>query len=140
VSLVCPSCGGATVQRQKIVHEGGTATVTATTIGFGRGLFAAGTSGRQQTELARRVAPPHRAPTGFALALASFGILFAATGWPLFGGSLAAISGLATAEFVRQNKVLYPARLARYDRTWICLSCGHEWVTDAELASGQARQ
>jgi hypothetical protein len=32
------------------------------------------------------------------------------------------------AEFLRQNEVLHPERLARYEKSWICLACGHEWV------------
>jgi hypothetical protein len=111
-----------------MVYEAGTASVTASTIGLGHAFVAAGTSGRQQTELARKVAPPGRAPTYFVLGLACFGVLLVATGWPLFGASLAGVFGLATAEFVRQNKVLHPGRLATYERKWICLACGHEWV------------
>jgi hypothetical protein len=70
-----------------MVYEAGTASVTASTIGLGHALVAAGTSGRQQTELAK--VPPGRAPTYFVLGLACFGLLLVATGWPLFGAVLA---------------------------------------------------
>jgi len=60
--------------------------------------------------------PPGRAATYFVLGLACFGLLLVATGWPLFGATLAGVFGLATAEFLKQNKVLHPVRLARYER------------------------
>lgn len=128
---ICPSCNAATVQRQRIAYEAGTGSINGTLSGVGfRGLFVAGVSGQQQSELAGKLAPPQRAPTWFAVAFACFGLLLAATGKPLFGGIFAAIFALATAEFARQNKVLYPLRLARYERQWICLACGHEWLMD----------
>jgi hypothetical protein len=124
----CPSCSADNVQRQRLAYEAGTASINATTMGLGRGLLVAGTSGRQQSDLAARLAPPSRAPTWFAVAFGCFGLALAGTGQLLFGGILAAIFALVTAEFVRQNKVLYPQRLAAYERKWICLACGNEWL------------
>jgi hypothetical protein len=72
--------------------------------------------------------PLPAAPRYFVLGLACFGVLLVATGWPLLGAILAGVFGLVTAEFVRQNKVLHPVRSARYERKWICLACGHEWI------------
>jgi hypothetical protein len=128
----CPKCSSAAVQRQRVVYEAGTSSAIATTIGVARGLAVLGSAGKQQTELAKKVVPPEPAPAGFVFGLACFGLLCAFTGWPLFGGTLATICGLATAGFVRQNKAIHPARMARYEKKWICLACGHEWVRQGD--------
>src|SRR6516165_633013 len=88
VSPTCASCGSANIQRYRMVWEAGTASIEATSVGLGRGLFVAGSSGTQTSMLARRVAPPEPASTGFALAVVTIGVVIAITGSPIFGGSL----------------------------------------------------
>jgi hypothetical protein len=96
-----------------MVWEAGTASIEATSVGLGRGLFVAGSSGTQTSMLARRVAPPEPASTGFALAVVTIGVVIAITGSPIFGGSLAALFAWVALSFYRENRSRYPARLAR---------------------------
>lgn len=154
-SHVCPACQSAQVMRQRMVHDAGTATVTSTTVGVGGavgaggsrpGVFAASSSGQQQSNLAKRCAPPERGPTtGLIIAAIVILILaFCIAGsditfrWGTFivGAVIAGIVALAAVGSYRENRTAYPAKLAEYERRWICMTCGHVWTPPESTAGG----
>ena len=127
----CASCGSVNVQRQRMAWESGTASFRATTLGLGRGILVAGSSGTGVSKLARRVAPPEPAPTGFMIGAAGIGLLVALGGWPLLGALLTVLFAGLALRFYRDNRDRYPARLARYEKSWICLACGRKSVKES---------
>lgn len=142
----CPSCKSSQTQKFSVVYQSGSSSGSFT--GLGAGVSRAGLSGsvfggttQSQTMLAKRVAPPTMLSrvAVFLLAVFSVGTLFAAviklTDSSLgFGfGALTVIVILfaivAVANYFAQKRI-FPVRMSRWENSWLCMQCGHEWVEE----------
>jgi hypothetical protein len=79
----CTSCGSDNVQRVQMAYEMGTQNISATSTGTIRGTsrtISSTSSGTQQTQLARRLAPPGKRSLNYAAGLVLAGILLCLLG------------------------------------------------------------
>jgi hypothetical protein len=153
-TVICPACQAANVMRQRMVHDSGTSTTTSTTTGVGGvvgsggvapGVFAASSSGQQQSALAKKCAPPAKEPVIGPIVMAV--VIFLITlpiagrnygGWDWIslsiGGAISAFCVFGAVVGFIENRTKLPAKLAEYEKKWICLTCGHTWERDQPTA------
>jgi len=156
--MTCPHCGSDDLRRLRLLHEMGTSTGTGTTIAGGVGFvgdsWAAGaaratTSRVDQTELARRAAPPSRPGSGCATYAGCAGLVAivvlitngAIVAPGLYGHPLpvlVVLVGILASIYwfrVRPNHAAalsqWHADCEQWERTYLCMRCGRECVTPA---------
>lgn len=139
--LACSRCGSDDVRRLSIIHSGGLTHVATETVGImatGRqiGVGAAATAGSHTTDLALLAAPPPPESRRSPAARAVFGCVFViAAAESYFGGSawygttflIVGLVSFVLARDARQFNTTwdYPQRLARWERSFMCLRCGN---------------
>jgi hypothetical protein len=153
--MTCPHCGGGDLRNLRLLHEIGTSTGTSSTTAAGIGFIgdswgAAGaratTSRVDQTNLARRVAPPEHPSSGCAtyagcagfiafFVLVTNGAILApgAYGHPI--PVLLLLLGILFAIYwwrVRPNHAAaleqWQADCERWERSYLCMRCGRTSV------------
>jgi DNA-directed RNA polymerase subunit RPC12/RpoP len=130
--ITCTNCGSEKIQKVSLVHESGTSTISATTMGAavgtgGIGVGAAKTEGTQTTAISARVAPPPH-PHALFLAFGCFFpilVLFGVFGVPWIWfcavwGTAAALAAYADWQAYK----LRPQLLEKWERQYLCLRCG----------------
>lgn len=150
----CPKCHSENIQTYRLVYTGGVTTTSSGTIGVGiggghLGVGAASSSGVNVSQLAETVAPPRKKSW-----IKKFFIHFFVF-W--FGGCFLCMPVLAAGDqsaglvgavdlicFVgalvwarwqankirRWNEDVYPKLLHHWNRSYICLRCGHRFVIE----------
>ncbi len=144
----CPQCGSDNIQRFSVAFRGGASTIdtkTSTTgIGIGRGGLGVGTAGShttgvQMTQLAKEVAPPAKKKYMFPIIISLIiWIVVDRSFLSVMGTTAAGIPGyisLAAAlwYFVYQkvyvwNKNVWPGLYEKWEKSWVCLKCGHKFI------------
>ncbi|HOF18824.1 MAG TPA: zinc-ribbon domain-containing protein [Phycisphaerae bacterium] len=151
--IECPQCGATDAQKVSLVWESGTSNTSSSTLGAafdGDGNlmpFLAGSSGKHQTQLAARLAPPEPQKDsstllvivgiGFGAIAVTFGItaygevVGLCVFWPvgmliLAGGIVLAVRAKRQAK--AYNATVFRPAMARWNASWICLRCGEKFV------------
>lgn len=171
MALDCPKCGSASTQKLSAIFEAGTATIQTGSTHLGVGLSGDGlvpvlgsssTSGVQQSELAKRAAPPAKKGIGCGeigavlvapplLGLLAVFLCFvvgwdSAADWVCPGVSgimfVLLLTGLVLAgrEAARYNATEWPPLQSKWERSWYCHRCAEVFVLDAGAAPAEADQ
>jgi len=149
MDFTCPQCKSTNVQRASLIFKQGTSSIqlmsTSLGLGAGGGHLAVGgaetaTSGRQQSLLAQQLAPPKKkdqAGGGCLLTIGAALLIFGFLGGehvmiPLLviGVPLAVGGFWAMQRASAFNKDEYPRRVATWERSFLCLRCGHSFALD----------
>ncbi len=161
----CPKCGSASTQKLSAIYEAGTATIQTGSTHLGVGLTGDGfvpvlgsssTSGVQQSELAKRAAPPGKKGIGCGeigavlvapplLGLLAVFLCFvigwdSAADWVCPGvsgiGFVLLLTGLVVAgrEAARYNATEWPSLQSKWERSWYCHRCAQMFTVDAVAA------
>jgi hypothetical protein len=146
MDLTCPNCHSDSTQRLSAVFESGISTVNNQTrgsgIGLGRGGLAVGvglasTTGRSQTAISQRAAPPAKKPYLIPV-LKIFGafvvtsVAISALGVALLGfvATLAWIA--ATASWIyraaQYNTTTWPLAMQQWQNSFMCHRCNHVFL------------
>lgn len=138
----CPNCGSGDCASYQAVHASGTTTSrgTAVTVGglFRGGSFAATTLSRSvgQSNLAASCSPPTPRTPG-CLTVPGIGalifLMFLLTLWLKETGGeiwvvIVCLCALSALRIRRYNRTTYPALLARWQRSWVCLRCDKRFL------------
>lgn len=150
----CNACGSDDVRPLPFIHSAGSATVHTETstsgVGIAGGEIGIGTAtsstvGRQITDLARRATPPHRkpdpssGPAAAGVAVLTLVVVGAVLGSFWIGVTAALVLGLLTfaagasghAETAAANRAEYEGAVRAWQRSVMCLRCGHITVPTA---------
>lgn len=154
----CPTCCSENTQRFSVAHESGISSVnyssTENGVYFGNGgiMFKKGTShttGTKQTWLSTRTAPPQRQHTWSLL----FGVIYVVIPWAIISIPICIYLfkfSIQTTDFIwkagawllflwicyeiyrsrKFNKTQLPLLMDKWHRTFICLRCGHIFLSN----------
>lgn len=128
--MECPKCKSDNTQRLEVIYDEGTQHTRSTTVGggYGRGgaIGTATTTGKTQSNLARKAAPPAKPGWLPVVILAIFGVftLQIYIGFALLIGAF--FLGKKTAE----AKKIYPGRYQKWLDSWMCNKCGVIYTQD----------
>ncbi len=148
MDLNCPSCKSENTQRLAVIHESGISQVNSKTggigIGIGRGGLAVGvgkasTAGTSQTAMSQRVAPPQKKPYVKPLLWIFLAYIVTALGVSSAGSnllsSIVAIAWLGASgawiyHAVQFNFKIWPALTSKWENTFMCQRCNHQFVAN----------
>ena len=144
---VCPSCHSTNTVKASVIHESGTSTSYTSGSGISTGssqqlgTFSGTTT--TQTRLAQKHSPP---PFLFGVAMILIGgyflyeplsLIFGGynlasilhlAGPPALAGLLKLLLSLAGFALGVWLVLSYPKHKREYDRTWVCMSCGRDFL------------
>lgn len=139
-SFRCPACKSDDTKRLPLIYEMGVSAIEAGTIGVGAsanglGVGGASTSGTVQTLLAEKVAPPEKISLARWIVAAGIVFLLIANimpAWFLVPVGIAMLAGLVWLQrrFQDFNQNEYPNMRRKWERTFMCLRCGHQFEPD----------
>ncbi len=128
MSFACPKCHSENTQKLSIIYGAGTSGVDLSTVGAGvasgLGVGAAATTGKTQSALAKKYAPPQKIQL-FATTVA---LLVIGGFFSIFFGAAAFFIAAGIAVFfifraVKHNTKQYPVEYAAWDKKFLCLRC-----------------
>ncbi len=137
MSFACPKCHSENTQKLSIIYGAGTSGVDLSTVGAGVasgfGVGAAATTGKTQSHLAKKYAPPQKidlfGPTVALLVIGGFlSIFFDAIAFYIAAG----IAVFFVIRAVKHNTKEYPAKFAAWDRKFLCLRCENVFVLETK--------
>ena len=145
VSLRCPVCASEDTKSVPIVYKSGVSNIDASMVGIGvgagggLGIGGASTTGTSATLLAEELAPPRKISLVKWGAILGFITLFLtnmARGWEILIVFVLAVgfSFWLLRRFHEINQRLYPPRLREWERSFVCLRCGHVFTSAHESA------
>jgi hypothetical protein len=137
MSFACPKCHSENTQKLSIIYGAGTSGVDLSTVGAGvasgLGVGVAATTGKTQSGLAKKYAPPQKidlfAPTVALLVIGGF--------LSIFLGAVAFYIAVGIAVFfvfraVKHNTKQYPAEFAKWNKKFLCLRCENVFELEAK--------
>ena len=150
MDLVCPECKATNVQRLSLVFKQGTSSIqlmsTSLGLGVGGGQLGIGgattaTAGSQQSLLAQQMAPPKKKDQALGGCVLVVGAVLLTFGFlagerviiPLIiiGVPVVVAGFWAMQRADSFNKKEYPLRVATWERSFLCLRCGHTFELSA---------
>ena len=148
MSKQCPKCGATDMVKASLVHEAGTSDIKSVTVGAGAGggglgVGAVKSTGKSQSLLAKRVAPPEGNFPGLMLfvlggILLSGACLYVGTPWWLWLLALVLLFALLYPMIMKDARA-HEALLSEYNLKWLCQRCGEISRFGAPKTAAQPR-